>query len=103
MTSGTVVMRLVYELHKDASCLFRMPDTPPFLKDKKIQALIAYQISISGSEVLLLTVAELRFLATTYGDTASEISVRDFASQFSQDGQQSNHYAVRLTRPALCT
>ena len=43
-TSGTIVTRLVRELHEDASCHFRMPDTPPFLKDQKIQALVAFSI-----------------------------------------------------------
>ena len=82
-TSSTEITRLVQRLHEDESCHYRVQDTGPFRKDQKIQAIIAYQVPIPGSDVLPLTMAELRSVATTYGDTASEILVRDSASQFS--------------------
>ena len=79
-TPGTEVTRLVHGLHEDEPCHYSMSDTAPFRKDQNLQALIAHQVPIPGSDVLPLTMVELRSVATTYGDTASEISVRDSAS-----------------------
>ena len=87
------ITRLIKQMHDDESCSFHQP-APPFLKEQKIQALIAHQIAIPGSDVLPLTMEELRSLHDTYVDTASDISVRDSASQFSARSGSSELSAI---------